>query len=242
MSTSDAPLHTALPTPSLSKREDEVSPATEDVPKITIIDCPKPPGSYRLLPPSNLAPITLEVDGQEERFLWDATNTDLLSEFGFAMQLLGDLDIALPRHLLIARAFSICQQIRQQVQEYREVMGSRHCGQGLPGEQLITLEIQGEQFQWDLACPDNSPEAFAMIYAANHGKTPSQALLIAHDIRNKIKTYQRKLTDVCNMALQKVSPSPQIIRFPPALDTLDLPFLKEAIPLPPNFGFKAFAD
>jgi hypothetical protein len=211
--------------------------SSEEVPLITIIDCPRPPGSYRILPPSHLAPITVEVDGQEERFLWDATNSDLRSEFCFAVQLLGDLGISKPRNQLITRAYAISQQIRQQVQEYREVMGARHCGQGLPGEQLVTVELNGEQFQWDLACPENSPEAFAMVYADCHGKTASQALLIAHELRNKLKTYQRKLTDVCNQALQKVAPSPQIVRFPPALDTVDLLLLRESIPPPPSFSF-----
>mmetsp|Transcript_3772 Transcript_3772/g.8041 ORF Transcript_3772/g.8041 Transcript_3772/m.8041 type:complete len:208 (-) Transcript_3772:54-677(-) len=207
-----------------------------------MIECPRPPGSYRVLPPSHLAPITVEIDGQEERFLWDASNTDLLSEFSFAIQLLGDLGISLPRHLLLARAFSISQQIRQQVQEYREVMGARHCGQGLPGEQLVTVEVQGELIQWDLACPENSPEAFAMLYAVDHGKTSAEALLIAHELRSKLKAYQRKLTDVSNITLLKVTPTPQLIRFPPALDAADLPWLRESIPPPPDFGFKPQID
>jgi tRNA pseudouridine55 synthase len=51
---------------------------------------------------------------------------------------------------------------------------------------------------------DLLPEAFAVVYADCHGKAASQALLIAHELMSKLKTYQRKLTDICNQALQKV--------------------------------------
>ena len=91
---------------------------------------PHPPGCLPTFPADSLAPIKLTINNQPELFLWHTGNTELTSEFNFALQLLSDLEVSLPKPQLLELAEKSAASIREQVQQFREVQGARHSYQG----------------------------------------------------------------------------------------------------------------
>jgi hypothetical protein len=161
--------------------------------------CPIPPGNSTITQGSFLAPITLDIEGHIEKFLWDPSDSDLHSEMSFVLQLLADLKIEKPRIQLIEFAKKLAKKIREQVQQFREAHGAVHCWQGLPGEQLLTLGLKNEPIMWDLAHPLNSPEVFARITARDLNYSSTEAAALAHTLSTELKEYKMRLARTYNI-------------------------------------------
>jgi SNF5 / SMARCB1 / INI1 len=192
---------------------------------------PWAPGCLQVFPGDTLAPVKLVINNTPEFFLWHTSNTNLHSEFNFALQLLSDLEISLPKFQLIEVAQKYAQSIREQVQQYREVAGARHSYQGLTGEHLVPLQFSGQGFQWDLACPDNSPEYFARVLCQDMELPESGYPNIAFKLRNALKSHKTRLANTLNEAMDGLPVIDAEIKNIPGLDVLELESsIQEIIP------------
>jgi hypothetical protein len=192
---------------------------------------PHPPGCLSIFPGDSLAPIKLTINNQPELFLWHTENTQLSSEFNFALQLLSDLEVSLPKPQLLELAEKCALSIREQVQQYREVQGARHSYQGLTGEHLVPLQFSGQGFQWDLACKENSPEYFARVLCQDMQMPESGYSNIAFKLRNALKSHKMRLASCLNeaSAAQSAISSTSDPSRPPRLATLDMLELESSI-------------
>lgn len=195
--------------------------------------CPEAPGTLSMLPGDSLAPVKLMINGTPEFFLWHTSNTDLNSEFNFALQLLIDLGVNLPRSQLLEFASKCAFSIREQVQQYRDAMGGRHCVQGLPGEHLVPLQFAGQGFQWDIACPENSPEFFAKILCQDMELPPNDCSSISFKLRSALKSHKLRLAKAFNDEISKLPDIKLHIENAPSLDELEIEnSIQESLPPP----------
>ena len=195
---------------------------------------PHPPGCLPTFPADSLAPIKLTINNQPELFLWHTGNTELTSEFNFALQLLSDLEVSLPKPQLLELAEKSAASIREQVQQFREVQGARHSYQGLTGEHLVPLQFSGQGFQWDLACSENSPEYFARVLCQDMQMPESGYANIAYKLRNALKSHKMRLANCLNEATAGVEESEGNGLRMATLDMLELESsIQELIPVIP---------
>lgn len=183
---------------------------------------PNPPGCLPMFPGDSLAPIKLTINNITELFLWHTENTDLTSEFNFVLSLLSDLEVSLPKMQLLELAEKCAQNIREQVQQYREVQGARHSYQGLNGEHLVPLQFSGQGFQWDLACEENSPEYFARVLCQDMQMPEAGYANIAFKLRNALKSHKMRLALCLNEACENMPEKEIQIDKVPSLDVLEL--------------------
>ena len=192
---------------------------------------PWAPGCLQVFPGDSLAPIKLVINNTPEFFLWHTSNTDLHSEFNFALQLLSDLEVSLPKVQILEVAQKYAQSIREQVQQYREVSGARHSYQGLTGEHLVPLQFSGQGFQWDLACPENSPEYFARVLCQDMELPESGYPNIAIKLRTALKSHKTRLASALNEAMSEVPMCDVEVTSVPSLDVLEIESsIQEIIP------------
>ncbi|KAL8566403.1 SWI SNF, matrix associated, actin dependent regulator of chromatin, subfamily b, member 1 [Nucella lapillus] len=141
-----------------------------------------------------LIPIRLdmELEGQKLRdcFTWNK-NEMLITPEQFAEILCDDLDL---NTVLFVPA--IAQAIRQQIEAHPS-------GEMLPEEQapdqrvILKLNIHVgnvslvDQFEWDMAEPENSPEEFATKLCAELGLGGEFVTAIAYSIRGQLSWHQR---------------------------------------------------
>lgn len=192
---------------------------------------PHPPGCLPMFPGDSLAPIKLIINNNPEFFLWHTANTELHAEFNFALQLLSDLEITLPKIQLLDTAQKFAQSIREQVQQYREVNGARHSYQGLTGEHLVPLQFSGQGFQWDLACNENSPEYFARVLCQDSNLPESGYPNIAIKLRTALKSHKLRLATALNEAMSNLPDIEIENPIVPSLDVLEIESsIQEIIP------------
>lgn len=162
---------------------------------------PRTPGTITFTAGDSLAPVKLTINKKVEFFLWHTENTDLHGEFLFSLQLLNDLNLTLTKSQLIETAYKCALSIREQVQQYRETTGAVHSVQGQHGEQLIPLQFQGQGFQWDLNCRENSPELFARSLCSDMKLPETEHPNIAVKLRIALKSHKMRLSSIFNEAV-----------------------------------------
>ncbi|CAG9335805.1 SNF5 [Blepharisma stoltei] len=195
--------------------------------------CPQAPGCISMFPSDSLAPIKLTINGNPEFFLWHTSNTDLNSEFIFSLQLLNDLGVNLPRPQLLDFASKCAMSIREQVQQYRDSMGGKHCVQGLPGEHLVPLQFAGQGFQWDIACPENSPEFFAKILCQDMELPANDCPSISFKLRSALKAHKMRLAKAFNDEIARIPDIKMHVDEAPSLDQLEIEnSIQESLPPP----------
>lgn len=192
---------------------------------------PEVPGFPYLLQYGDLAPVILQLEGRKEVFLWDMHRTELLAEFQFALRLLGDLQLPLQKMQLMQAAEQLAQNIREQVQVYREVRPAKTAGQGLLQEHLVTLEVRGERIHWDLGCPFNSPELYAQVLCSDLKLHPEECVHVAFEIRSQLREHLRRLVLNLNSKLKRISLDVPAASTPPTLTGLEDNLL-DILPLP----------
>lgn len=183
---------------------------------------PWAPGCLQVFPGDSLAPIKLIINNTPEFFLWHTSNTDLHSEFNFSLQLISDLEVSLPKSQILELAQRCAQSIREQVQQYREVNGTRHSYQGLTGEHLVPLQFSGQGFQWDLACPENSPEYFTRILCQDMELPETGYPNIAIKLRSALKSHKTRLATALNEAMEGISSYEHYTGPGPSIDELEI--------------------
>ena len=162
---------------------------------------PQAEGSMPYFPGDDLAPVKLNIMGNPEFLLWSAQNSDMTAEYNFCIKLLEDLGVKQPKSQLLEIAGKLAASIREQVQVFREVMGTKHCTQGLPGEQLVALQYQGQQLHYDLATRLNSPELLAQTIGVDNNMSKEDIVSMAVKIRMALKAHQGKLAKAFNEAI-----------------------------------------
>lgn len=207
------------------------SPSLHKSPSTKVSLQPWVPGYPHLLHYGDMAPVMLQLEGRKEVFLWDVQRTELLAEYQFALRLLGDLQLALPKTQLLQAAEQLAHNIRDQVQLYREVLPAQSSGQGLLKEHLVTLEVRGERIHWDLGCEQNSPELYAKVLCDDLKLHPEESVHIAFEIRTQIREHLRRLVTTLNAKLRRLSTSVPPLSDPPTLSGLEDNLL-EILPLP----------
>lgn len=171
---------------------------------------PKVPGYPHLLHCGDLAPIVLQVGGKKEVLLWNWRRTDLRAEAEFAVRTLTDLE-QLPRNQLLGVAEQLAQNVREQVQQFRDVQPARCQGQGLLEEHLVLLQVRGERVLWDLGCPQNSPELYAQVLCEDLCLHPQEAVHIAAELRQQLRDHQARFAARLNQRLPSNAPAPHAL-------------------------------
>ncbi|XP_033627739.1 SWI/SNF-related matrix-associated actin-dependent regulator of chromatin subfamily B member 1-A-like [Asterias rubens] len=143
--------------------------------------------------PETLVPIRLdmEIEGQKLRdtFTWNKNETLITPEM-FAEILCEDLD--LPPVNFVQ---SIAQAIRTQIDAFpadTSILEDQ-------SDQRVILKLNihvgnislVDQFEWDMACKDNSPEEYALKLCADLGLGGEFVTAIAYSIRGQLSWHQR---------------------------------------------------
>ncbi|KAF9578131.1 SWI/SNF chromatin-remodeling complex subunit, partial [Lunasporangiospora selenospora] len=158
-----------------------------------------------------LVPIRLEVevDGLvlRDTFTWNLHET-LVTPEHFAEVLCEDMQLP-PQQF----GPHVSKAIREQIQDYHlpaigsvdqepESLETLSPDDPRPGQELrilIKIDITVantslvDQFEWDIACPNNDPEHFAEVLAAELGLGGEFRTAIAHSIREQVQTHTKCL-------------------------------------------------
>ncbi|KAG2185375.1 hypothetical protein INT44_002166 [Umbelopsis vinacea] len=156
-----------------------------------------------------LVPIRIDLEAEGYRlsdtFTWNLNET-VISPEAFAAVLCDDLSLPAPLF-----ATDIAKAIREQTEDYylhapaipESDKSSPPCHQlqetAPSGLELRTLDITVgnraliDQFEWDIASQNNSPEQFADILATDLGLGGEFKTAIAHSIREQVHVYLKSL-------------------------------------------------
>ncbi|ORZ23898.1 hypothetical protein BCR41DRAFT_302385 [Lobosporangium transversale] len=158
-----------------------------------------------------LVPIRLEIDVDglvlRDTFTWNLHET-LITPEHFAEVLCEDLQFPVQQF-----APQVSRAIRDQIQDYHlpalsvveDSTGENDkvaTEESRPAQELrilIKIDITVEnvslvdQFEWDISCPNNDPEHFAEVLAAELGLGGEFRTAIAHSIREQVQTHTKCL-------------------------------------------------
>eukprot|EP00357_Protocruzia_adherens_P002968 CAMPEP_0114986216 /NCGR_PEP_ID=MMETSP0216-20121206/8305_1 /TAXON_ID=223996 /ORGANISM="Protocruzia adherens, Strain Boccale" /LENGTH=546 /DNA_ID=CAMNT_0002348631 /DNA_START=214 /DNA_END=1854 /DNA_ORIENTATION=- len=169
---------------------------------------PRFPGSGNMLASFNwqdlaLVRLDLEFKGLaiKESFLYNVKENNPFGEEYFAIRLLQDHKYfgKLNRNEINEYVGLIANTIRTQIDINNNIAhvirnNSLAAGYGLEGEHLMNIRLDikhdgyhlRDQFDWDLMCPANSPEEFAILLVNDNELPRSFVILVAQAIREQI--------------------------------------------------------
>jgi len=138
----------------------------------------------------NLIPININVELEgikyKDNILWNL-NEPYLTEDGIAHILAGD------NNLPSSFEKEISSQIKRQINSYKKFnkMDEKEIIKTIKLDILIGDLEYKDQFEWDIANPDNDPEEFARNVCSDLGLGTEFVVPITHSIREQILEYQK---------------------------------------------------
>ncbi|KDQ13789.1 hypothetical protein BOTBODRAFT_110948, partial [Botryobasidium botryosum FD-172 SS1] len=149
-----------------------------------------------------LVPIRIDIDFDHyrlrETFVWNLNDPVVTPEL-FAEITCEDLE--LPTQCVS----QFVTQLKQQLADFQTHVTDKKRKYAEDGEdghvksEVVDIDITVgsmslvDQFEWDVNDPNNSPEGFAEVYAADLGLSGEFKTAIAHDIREQVQLYHKSL-------------------------------------------------
>lgn len=130
--------------------------------------------------------LDLDLDGHrrlQDTFTWPLGETELTPTL-FAAQMCGDLNLPESARDDIAKA--ITEQISTYVPPPQVQPDASECRHVIRLDMRIGSVVIRDQFEWDLNCELNSPEAFAEMLGCDLGLGMDHVAAVAHAVREQL--------------------------------------------------------